>query len=89
MYLYIKCGPAVAIYMEFSKSLGFAPLFDIESCNGETIMNFPYGQIIITPYKKRTNDSKNKASANENGYKNTQKNNNLHAAPKRVTKNRS
>lgn len=52
MFAYYKCGDLAAIYVEFSKSLGLQPFFGIKTCNEETVIDIPYGQIIFTPQKK-------------------------------------
>ncbi len=51
MFAYGKCGKYFAVYIEFSKELGIKPFFEFYTCNGETILDMPYGQIIITPQK--------------------------------------
>ncbi len=49
MISYIRCGNIFAVYVEFSTELGMRPFFNLETCNGETIMRFSFGEIIITP----------------------------------------
>jgi hypothetical protein len=49
MYVYKKFGKFFAAYIEISKDLGAAPAFGIKACNGETLIDIPYGQIILTP----------------------------------------
>ena len=49
MYAYFRCGNLAALYLEFSKDLGHKPFFKIKACNGETIFDIPYGQVIFTP----------------------------------------
>jgi len=49
MFAYAKYGKRFAVYAEFSVELGGRPFFELNTCNGETIVNIPYGQIILTP----------------------------------------
>ena len=42
-----------ALYFEISKELGSTPLFVLENCNGETIIDVPYTHIILTPAKNQ------------------------------------
>lgn len=51
MYIYAGYRYLGAIYVECNKAFGRTPLIMIESCNGETIVNIPYVQMIITPRK--------------------------------------
>lgn len=51
MIAYIRCRKIFAIYLEFSRAWGPRPFFRLKTCNGESIMDIPYGQIIITPGK--------------------------------------
>jgi hypothetical protein len=48
MYIYGKCGNVFALYLELSPALGKTPWLDINTCNNETIIDIPYGQIILT-----------------------------------------
>jgi hypothetical protein len=49
MKLYVRYKYIGAAYIELNKEFGAAPLYGINSCNGETIIDIPYGQIILTP----------------------------------------
>ncbi len=46
---YMRCSYLFALHIELSNKLGMLPFFNLETCNGETIMTFPFGEIIITP----------------------------------------
>ena len=52
MFAYVKYGKRFAVYAEASKQLGIRPFFRLNTCNGETIFNFPYVQVILTPGEK-------------------------------------
>lgn len=52
MFAYVKYGKSFAVYAELSKELGSRPLFRLNTCNGETILNVPYVQVILTPGRK-------------------------------------
>ncbi len=52
MFAYVKYGKRFAVYAEASKELGIRPVFRLNTCNGETILNFPYVQVILTPGRK-------------------------------------
>jgi hypothetical protein len=49
MFAYVKYGKRFAVFAELSRSLGARPFFALNTCNGETILNIPYGQVILTP----------------------------------------
>lgn len=49
MFAYVKYGKRFAVFAELSRSLGPRPFFAWNTCNGETILNIPYGQVILTP----------------------------------------
>lgn len=49
MVLHLSWGNFFAFYIEFNISFGAKPILSKEYCKGETIVNFPYGQIIYTP----------------------------------------
>ncbi|HRQ61328.1 MAG TPA: hypothetical protein PLO23_07460 [Alphaproteobacteria bacterium] len=49
MRLYIKVKSLFAIHAEWKWGYEFTPIFSIHACNGETIIDIPYGQIIFTP----------------------------------------
>lgn len=51
MFGYIKCGKLFAVHVEFAKELGARPYFSLITCKGESIIDIPYGRIIITPGK--------------------------------------
>jgi hypothetical protein len=48
MFAYVKYGKHFALYAEFSLAFGARPFFGLNTCNGETIVDIPYGQIILT-----------------------------------------
>jgi hypothetical protein len=48
MFAYHKYGKRFAFYAEMSKALGARPFLKLNTCKGETILNIPYGQIILT-----------------------------------------
>lgn len=52
MFAYFKYEKRFAVYAELSYALGLRPFFEINTCNGETIVNIPYGQIILTPAER-------------------------------------
>jgi hypothetical protein len=52
MFAYVKYGKRFAVYAEASKELGMRPIFRLNTCNGETILNLPYAQVILTPGRK-------------------------------------
>ena len=52
MFAYVKYGKHFALYAELSKELGARPFFEFNTCNGETIIDIPYGQLILTSGKK-------------------------------------
>ena len=59
--IYLRFGRLGAIYMEWSRQLSAAPIFEIDTCNGETIFDIPYCRAIWTPGHLLgiTNDGKN------------------------------
>lgn len=48
MFAYCKYGKHFAFYAELSKALGPKPFLKLNTCKGETVLNIPYGQIILT-----------------------------------------
>jgi hypothetical protein len=48
MFAYVKYGKHFALYAELSLAFGVRPFFGFNTCNGETILDIPYGQIILT-----------------------------------------
>lgn len=48
MFAYRKYGKHFAFYAEMSKALGPKPFLKLNTCKGETVLNIPYGQIILT-----------------------------------------
>jgi hypothetical protein len=48
MFTYRKYGKRFAFYAEMSRALGPKPFLKLNTCKGETIVNIPYGQIILT-----------------------------------------
>lgn len=49
MVLFLSLGKIFALYIELNTDLGMKPLFSKENCRGETVLNFPCGQIVYTP----------------------------------------
>ncbi|MCD8570661.1 MAG: hypothetical protein LRY76_03890 [Alphaproteobacteria bacterium] len=49
MKLHVRIAELFAVYGEWRKEYGRKPFFSIHACNGETIIDIPYGQIIFTP----------------------------------------
>ena len=47
-----------AVHLEFSKNLGLVPFFDINTCNGETIIDISYGRVFLTPRNRLTAERK-------------------------------
>lgn len=93
MFAYLKCGKSAAIYFELSKNLGKHPIFSINSCNEETIINIPYGQIIFTPPKRSVKNLKATRKRFEKQCKDAKDydydSKNIYAPPQRAAKNRS
>ncbi len=58
MFAYRKYGKHFAVYAELSKELGMRPFFRLNRCNGETVLNISYGQVILTPGRKLKAESK-------------------------------
>ncbi len=58
MFTYRRYGKRFAVYAEVSKELGMRPFFRLNRCNGETVLNIPYGQVILTPGRKLSAESK-------------------------------
>lgn len=52
MRIYIRCGAWFAAWLECSPEFGLLPLFAIDSCNGETILDIPYARLILTPRQR-------------------------------------
>ncbi len=52
MFYYVKCGNFFALYIELSKNFGLKPLFKLDTCNNETIIDTPFMRSIITPRKR-------------------------------------
>ncbi len=48
MFAYRRYGKLFAFYAEMSKALGPKPFLKLNTCKGETVLNIPYGQIILT-----------------------------------------
>lgn len=59
MFAYCKYGKYFAVYAELSKGLGSRPAFRLNTCNGETILNLPYAQVILTPGWKLRAETEN------------------------------
>jgi hypothetical protein len=55
MNLYAGSKHLGAVYIECAKAFGMKPLFMLENCNGEIVVNLPYTQIILTPARKLKN----------------------------------
>jgi hypothetical protein len=51
MYVYFAPGRRFAVYFEVARELGVYPLFSLNTCKGERIIDIPYIQIIVTPGK--------------------------------------
>jgi hypothetical protein len=81
MDIYIRCRQLFAVYLEFSRALGARPFFSLNTCNGESIMDIPYGQIIITPGKRL------RAEAGKKG--NEERDRQIAVAAARLTEDRS
>lgn len=82
MFAYLKCRRFAALYIEFSIELGLRPFFEIKTCNGETVFDIPYGQIIFTPAKSLRQESAKTIRNEQTQHKNT----NFHAPPARTAK---
>jgi hypothetical protein len=52
MFAYFSNRYTGAIYLEFKKELGAQPVFAVNNCMGETVIDLPFVQIIITPRSK-------------------------------------
>lgn len=61
MIAYVKYRNVCAISFEWSKDLGIWPFFKFNTCKGETVIDIPYGQIIITPRAKLLAEKKRQA----------------------------
>lgn len=49
MYVYFAPGKRFAFYVEVARELGCFPLFSLNFCKDESIIDIPYIQIIVTP----------------------------------------
>ncbi|MCB1533015.1 MAG: hypothetical protein KDJ35_09125 [Alphaproteobacteria bacterium] len=89
MFTYFKCGESTALFIEFSKNLGAHPYFEVKTCNGETIVDIPYGQFIFTPPKRLVKSPKKPDKVREKIKKayDGRENKNIHAPPQRVAEN--
>ena len=52
MLLYARCGRKFALYVQLSKSLGVKPVFAINACKGEIVLDMPWMEIILTGPKR-------------------------------------
>jgi hypothetical protein len=61
--IYLPLCRLGAIYVEWSRHHSPLPLFEKNSCNGETIIDIPYCRVIFTPERLlgSTHDAKNRA----------------------------
>ena len=78
MFAYNKYGKRFTFYAEMSKALGPKPFLKLNTCKGETILNIPYGQIILT------GSAKLKAEAEHHGSR--KQHTDIPASPARVAK---
>lgn len=85
MFAYFKCGKSAALYIEFSKNLGLRPFFRIKTCNGETVLDIPYGQLIFTPPRKAMQKPKQRVKVEPTNDEQADKK--IHAPPAGVAKN--
>lgn len=67
MVAYFKCGKHFAVHCELSRELGFMPFFGLNTCNGETIVDIPFGRIILTPRKKLLAETRHDDIKRQNG----------------------
>lgn len=66
MNLYYRFKNHFAVYLEFKKDFGLQPWMKINTCNGETILDIPYGQVIFTTGAKLEGEH---AKGNDNNKK--------------------
>jgi len=69
MNLYYRFKNRFAVYLEFQKDYGAQTWIKINTCNRETILDIPYGQVILTTASKLEGEHaqrnyQNKRSAN-------------------------
>jgi hypothetical protein len=83
MTAYWRCGNMFAVYIEYSKELGPAPLLSCNTINGELAINWPYGLAYITPSSAlKAERRKHSAKAQRYGHRNKK----LPQSPTRVRK---
>ncbi|AEP10083.1 hypothetical protein MICA_1771 [Micavibrio aeruginosavorus ARL-13] len=47
--IYLRFGRLYALSLDLDRRFGFMPLFAKNTCNNETIIDIPFGQVVLTP----------------------------------------
>ena len=55
--VYLRCGRLLAVCVEMNVAFGLRPLFQLRRFEGEFIIDVPYMQVILTPFR-RMNDAR-------------------------------
>lgn len=49
MIMYYRWRRKFAVYCEISRELSLWPLFSVDTCNQETVIDMPWMHVIVTP----------------------------------------